>query len=90
LILSCDQGDSFAINIGLHLRPEVYERFVNMPCDNILLTGHNIVALDVYGLDVYALIEHQEYTCGRHILAHLDLAPIVQKIIDEKSFNIYL
>jgi hypothetical protein len=61
-----------------------------MPSDNVLLDSSNIVALDVCGLDVYALIEHQEYTCGRYVLAHLDLAANVQRIMDEEDYNIFL
>lgn len=61
-----------------------------MPSDKIILDSSNVVALDVCGLDVYALIEHQEYTCGRYVLAHLDLATVVQRMMDEEDYNIYL
>lgn len=54
------------------------------------LVGANIVAMDVYGLEIYAIIRHKEYTNNKYVLVYADLTTSIQSLIDDTVRKIKL
>ena len=68
--------------VELKLTDEAYNQFVNMEKPEVPLTDRSIVSAGVYGLEMYAVLHHQEYTFGRSILAHCDLTSNLQNLLE--------
>lgn len=49
----------------------------------------HIKGLDIWGLEIYAIVMHPVYTRGRYILAYCDLSNTLQTMIDNNSKNVY-
>jgi hypothetical protein len=85
-----EQSYSVIFSIELELAEEVYLKFVNLPSREVPLTGRNLVAVDTLGLEVYAVVRHEEYTAGRFVLAHCDISGSVQGLVEEHERRIVL
>ena len=63
--------------------------FPNLP-KSVTLVGSSILAIDINGNMIYALIKHPEYTLDKCVLAHFDLAELTGKLTEWKSIEIHL
>lgn len=57
-------------------------QLINLPTRQVPLTSRHLISVDTLGLEVYAVIRHEEYTRGRYILAHCDTSTTVQVMLE--------
>lgn len=60
------------LNLSYELDEQQAEQFVNLDVKIIPLSPENILAIDISGAIIYALIHHPMYTYGHPILVRSD------------------
>jgi hypothetical protein len=63
---------------------------VNLSSRQVPLTGSHLIAIDTLGLEVFAVLRHEEYTGGRCVLAYCDIATSVQGMVEGNDRRIVL